>query len=888
VTVELTRNPSVEYDMRQENPILAVKLATPEAPPFWVARPGLVARVAAGVRGPVTLVTGPAGSGKTQLVASWAASRPATEPVAWVTLDDEDGQASTFWTYLVEALRRAEPSLPEFPSLVPSATVDRSRLSRLAAALCGLPGPVVLVLDGVTQLPGQQWANGLDFVLRHSDRRLHLVLIGRWDPPMPLYQYRLAGGLSEIRSADLAFTADETAALLALHDVALCDDALRALLEHTEGWAAGLRLCASALQGRDDPDRVVATISGGDRTIAEYFVGEVLRQQPPEVRRFLLETSVLDTFTPELAEAVTGRPDARRILEMLTGTNAFVQSPAGTGRFRYHRLFGELLLAQLTCEQSGRLPQLHLRAAAWLAERGEVAEAVSHAARSGRWIEAAALVVADRAVGNLIIDGTRGRLGTILRGLPDWAESAEAAIVRAALAVADGKAGLAADQLVLADALLGDDPLPGDDPLRLALLLLEVHPVLAGEPAAVADALDAAETLLAAAPPERSARHPELHLLLLAAKGTMQSRTGAVDAAAATFAGAVAAAGVGSEPVKIECLAELALIEAYRGRLGRAETLARQAIELAERHGLEPERRPVAGLLALAWVEVERYDVEAADRHLRAAQPWCGRGGDGTAGAAYAIIKSRRLQARGELRAAMTALREVEAADPAAPVWLARENALGQARMLIAAGHLAESEAVLQRLVDPDGPDAAVVRAALLLAGGEADRADRMARSVADGSRVTAPVLVDAWLLLAMRAAGANDVDGARESLRRALRAAAPESLRRVLHQAWTQLRRVLREDDDLIAQYQALGTRTESAARAVVRDAEPALVESLSPREFEVLRGMAAMLPTEEIAASMFVSINTVKTHVRSILRKLSASRRNEAVRRARSLNLL
>jgi LuxR family transcriptional regulator, maltose regulon positive regulatory protein len=889
MTVELTRYLPVGPDMYPDNPILAVKLATPKAPPFWVARPDLAARVAAGAHGPVTLVTGPAGSGKTQLVASWAASRTSTEPVAWVTLDSEDGQASIFWTYLLEALRRAEPAFPEFPPLVPSETVDRAMLGRIAAALCALSRPVVLVLDGVTQMTGQQWTNGLEFVLRHSDRRLRLVLIGRWDPPMPLYQYRLAGGLSEIRSADLAFTADEAVDLLALHDVALGEEALRSLLEHTEGWAAGLRLCASALQGRAEPDQVVATISGGDRTIAEYFVGEVLRLQAPEVRSFLLETSVLDTFTPELAEAVTGRPDARRMLAMLTRTNAFVHSPAGTGRYRYHRLFGELLLAQLTCEEPDRLPQLHLRAAAWLAERGEVVEAASHAARSGWWTETAALIVADCAVGNLVIDGTRGRLGAILRELPDWAESAEVAIVRAALAIADGKADLAADQLALVDALLGGDLVGCADTLRLAVLLLEVHPLLAGEPAAVADAIREAETLLAVAPAERSARHPELHVLLLAAKGVVQSRTGAVDAAAATFSGAVAAAGTGCEPVKIECLGRLALIEAFRGRLTRADTLARQAIELAERHGLEPGRRPVAGLLALAWAEVERYDVEAADRHLRAAQPQCGRGRDGTAVAAYAIVRSRRLQARGELRGAMKALRDVEAADPAAPVWLARENALGQARMLIAAGHLTEADAVLQRLVDPDAADAAVVRAALLLAGGEPDRADRLARSIADGCRATAPVLVDAWLLLAMRAAAANDVDGARESLRRALRAAGPEALRRVLHHAWTQLRRVLREDEDLIAQYQALGTHAESSPGAVEpRDTDPAMVESLSPRELEVLRGMAAMLPTEEIAASMFVSINTVKTHVRSILRKLSASRRNEAVRRARSLDLL
>jgi LuxR family maltose regulon positive regulatory protein len=234
-----------------------------------------------------------------------------------------------------------------------------------------------------------------------------------------------------------------------------------------------------------------------------------------------------------------------------------------------------------------------------------------------------------------------------------------------------------------------------------------------------------------------------------------------------------------------------------------------------------------------------------------------------------AIMKSRRLQARGELRGAMRTLREAEAA-PGAPAWLIRENLLGQARMLIAAGHLPDGRAVLDRLGDTDEPDVLVVQAALLLAGGEPDQAYEIVRTVADSARVTAPVAVDAWLLLALRAAASADVAEAREALRRALRAATPEKHRRML-------------------KYHALDVATDSSAREVARrNTDPVLVESLSRRELEVLRGMAAMLPTEEIAASLFVSINTVKTHVRSILRKLSASRRNEAVRRARSLNLL
>jgi LuxR family maltose regulon positive regulatory protein len=889
VTVELNKDPPVQENTSASHFLLESKFVIPETPPFWVARPALTARVEAGVAWPVTLIAGPAGCGKTQLVASWVKSRGSARPIAWLTLEDEDDQASTFWSYLIEAIRRAEPSFDQIASPVPAEAVEHSVLNRIAAELSRLPGPVVLVLDGVSQLSGGQWASDLDYVIRHSEQRLRLVLVGRWDPPLPLYRYRLAGALTEIRSSDLAFTRDEAARLLALHDVRLGDEAMNALVDRTEGWAAGLRLFATSLQGHTDPDAAVATISGDDTAIAEYFVGEVLRSQPAEVRRFLLETSVLDTFTPELAEAVTQGPHVRQILATLSRENAFI-CPAGDGeRFRYHRLFAELLLARLNWEQPEQVAGLHLRAAAWLAEQGAVTEAAAHAARAGEWAQAAAIVVADHAVGRLVIDGTRGRLGAIFRSLPDAPHSSGLAIVRAALAVADGRGDLAIDQLSQAQRTLSEDPDGGDDAVRLGGLLVATQPVVGIDAAITLDAIGEAETLLAVAPADRTVRHPELAVLLLAAKAAAQDRCGPVEVAAASLAEAIAAAVEGCEPVTIGCLGRLALIEAYRGRLNRAVALARRALELAERHGLRADRWPVTAQLALAWAEVERYDVEAADRHLRAAQPRCAPGGDGTAVTAFAIVRSRRLQARGELRCALGVLREAESADPRAPAWLRRENSLAQARLLVAAGHLDKAQEVVGRMPDIHGPDMEVVRGRLLLAQGEPERAHEIIRAVADGAGIPPPLAVEAWLLLATHAAGDNDVPGARESLRRALRAAAPEGHRRTLHLALAQLRRVLREDDELLMQYQALGGENMGPARgATAREADPVLVEALSKRELDVLRGMAAMLPTEEIAASMFVSINTVKTHVRSILRKLSASRRNEAVRRARSLHLI
>jgi LuxR family maltose regulon positive regulatory protein len=805
--------------------------------------------------------------------------------VVWLTLEDEDGSASMFWTYLVEGLHRAGLRLPPLSAPPPNAPVTRSFLVRLAACLSIQQSPIVLVLDGVSSLTDPRWAGDLEFVARHAGAGVRLVLIGRWDPPLLLHRHRLAGTLTAIRSRDLAFTRQEAADLLTLHGITLSPAALTSLLEHTEGWAAGLRLFALALEGRGDADQLVDTITGEEATIAEYFAGEVLRAQPPHVRAFLLHTSILDTITPELAQVVTGRPDARRLLADLERTNAFVRpiDEHGTA-YRYHRLFAELLRAQLAYGQADLLPQLHRRAAGWFAARGQVDEAVAHAVSADDWATAAATVIATFSVGTLLLDGRASRLGAWLRDMPDDVDSPEAAMVSAALALADRQPGRCAEQLARAEDLVINRGCAYHDALALAGIVIEVLLAdMVRDAARTLHAVATAESHLARLPAAQLDRHPELRVLVLAAKGNAQSWSGATDAAAATLAEVTSRAGTGCERVKLEALKHLALIEAYRGRLGRAERLASEAIDLAEHVGLPEDRRPAGAAVTLAWVAVERYDVESAGRLLRGVSP---RGGSGALVAAgYAVAKSRRLSARGELRGALNTLQEA-AAGEAAPAWLARELSLGMARLLTMMGHPDDAIVIVRDLPDPERADAAVVHAAALLARSEPERAQRMATPVTQATDVRSPVAVDAWLLLATVAAHTGDPARARTALQHALRLATPEGQRRAVHQVWAQLRRILRDDVDLAEQYRALGGH--AAAQPPANEPQLVIVEPLSKREMEVLGGMAAMLPTEEIAASLYVSVNTVKTHVRSILRKLCASRRNEAVRRARALGLI
>jgi LuxR family maltose regulon positive regulatory protein len=878
-----------------EDTLLESRFEVPERLRFMVARPRLTDKLSARPDIPVSLVVGPAGSGKTQLVASWVTGTAMSSAVAWVTLENDDDQTCTFWSYVVAALRRA--GVPISPALRPvpsSPGTDNSFLVRLAAELSEQQVPVLLVLDGVSGLAGERWATGLEFVLRHTSSLLRLVLIGRWDPPVPLHRYRLAGRLIEVRSEDLAFTAEEAAELLRVHSVELSADGLSSLLEHTEGWAAGLRLFAMALQDQRDADCLVKTITGNEATIAEYFVDEVLRVQPAHIRAFLLEISILDTFTSELAEAVTGRPDAHRLLAELARHNLFIQPVAEhSAAYRLHRLFAELLRAQLRCETPDCTTELHRRAAAWFMAQGQTGEAVSHAVRAQDWAAAATAVVDHYAIGRLVLDGRAGRLGTLLRHLPEDHDNAEVAIVCAALALADGSADRCAAQLSRGQELVISRNREAGHGLAVAGLVLGV--LLAGargEHAQLLRLSTAAEQALAQAPPEVPVRHPELGMLLLAAKGLAQSRLGALDSAVVSLT-EVAGAAAGCERLRIDALEHLALIEAYCGRLGQAEKFATEAISLAEQCGLDPAHGPLAAHLALAWAAMERYEVDAAARHLRAADPRRHRCDDRLVGAAFALVKSRRLQARGELRAALALLADSEAEGwaPERPEWLAREITVSRGRLLIIMGRAEEALAAVDRFPEPDPPDVVVLRAAALAARGEPETAREVIRPLIASTALSVPTAVDAWLVLATVAARIGDRDDARDALHHALRLATPEAHRRPVQMVWAQLRRVLRDDDGLAAEYRALHGALSAAHRGALSGPVPAdlvIVEPLSRREMEVLQGMAAMLPTEEIAATLFVSINTVKTHVRSILRKLSAARRNEAVRRARQFGLI
>lgn len=344
-----------------------------------VSRPALLRRLGEASR--VTEVCACAGSGKTTLLRSWISATRLVDSVAWVSAWDGELDPRRFWTSVTRALRNTTAGWAITRPLAPGMDLDGwAMVERLLTDLDSLRDQIWLVIDDLHQLRSAQALRQLESFLMRSPPELRFVLATRHEPRLGLHRLRLEGELTEIRAADLRFTLDEARTLLAKSDVVLPEPALALLVERSEGWAAGLRLAAMSLAGHPDAERFAAEFSGSEWTVAEYLRAEVLESQPEEVRRLLRRTSILNRVSGPLADALTGEPGGERILQELESANAFVTS-VDTKRswFRFHRLFADMLRAELRRGEARSLPELHRTAAGWYASHGYPIEAARHA-----------------------------------------------------------------------------------------------------------------------------------------------------------------------------------------------------------------------------------------------------------------------------------------------------------------------------------------------------------------------------------------------------------------------------------------------------------------------------------------------------------------------------
>ena len=757
---------------------------------------------------------------------------------------------------------------------------------------------MTLVLDDLHLLTDPKVLDGLDYVLRNAGSGLRLVASARADPLLPVHRYRLGGELTEIRASDLAFTIAEAGELLARHGITLTADSIECLTRRTEGWAAGLRLAAISMGTHPDPDQFVEELITDDSALTGYLVEEVLNPQPPAVRDVLLSTSVLERVNAEAAIELAGTEQAAGILPALAHANGFVQ-PTGSGWYRYHTLFAEVLRLELSRKYPDRLAPLHRRAARWYERNGLLTDAVRHAARAGDWQLAASIVVDQLAIGEIIQPRGSPSLAGEFRSMPHgqaWA-GPQPHLVSAAVALSAGRNESSIAALDAAEGIL--ERLPADQEVasRLAVAMMRLAASRrTGDFMVAAAAAARAEALAGRVPGDKLARHPDIRVRVMSGRGAVELWSGHLDHAARTLeAGVAAATAPGGEDERDDCLGYLALAEALRGRLRRAATVAAQAtaaLTTSESRPAVPHPSPAA-LVALAWVHLEHNELREARSRLKQAH------------AALDVNPDKLIGALAWLTAAGGALAEPRAAAAAqiiararsgwsVPAWLDQRLSLVESRAYAAAHDVQAALAAAGHADRDNSPEAAVALARAWVTAGDAESATRALTPVlADDSGAPDRVRLQGWLVDAQLGYDRGDHARGHNSLASALRLAQREQLRLpfVLERSW--IGPVLRGDPELAHAHRRLlapALRHDQllAPQGASNQAALLAAETLTEREREVLRHVSDLLSTAEIASEMYISIHTVRSHLKHICRKLAAPRRGEAVRRARQLQLI
>jgi LuxR family maltose regulon positive regulatory protein len=878
--------------------LLATKLTLPRISLPQVPRPRLFDLLNAGTQQLLTLVSAPAGGGKTTLLASWSSSRQPPGPVAWLSLDAGDNEAGRLWEYTVAALCQsgAVPRDSVLRGLAVLPGSEKRFLPVLVSGLAQLPTPVVLVLDDLQDITDATLLDGLEFLVRHAPPQLRLVLATRVDPPLPLQRLRLSGQLVQVRAADLAFTVAEVAELLATCEdqPPLSEDDLALLQARTEGWVAGLRLAALSLKGQPDPHRFVTEFAGDDKSVADYLTREVLDQQPQELRSFLLRTCIVDELNGNLADALTGGHGSESMLARLEQANGFVTT-VGSGRsaYRYHHLFAELLRYELRREAPTQVGRLHRRASGWYAARGLTVHAIQQALMAGAWRNAADLMVKHGP--SLVLGGDAAALHELVGRLPAELvqRDPELALLGAADRIVRGDPDAAAAHLVAASQqaeLLGEERRGG-----YALLLAIVNTALAWQVGDLDRVLVAGEEALALQSQVANGGDDAARAITRSTVGAAALWAGHLDGAELHLReGLAAALRAGLASQQVACLSQLALVHALRGELNEALRCGTNAADLAADQSWPSSVLGAGGDLALAWAHYYRDDLGEATRYADQAAAASGVGWQPMT-IAIAILRARLQRARGDLAGSLdtvaAARRDLMGCRGSASLW--RWLLLTEAELRSAAGQ-PQSASAIRKSLDERGPLAggeAVVLARLYLAEGDPVGAATLA-SCLDGSGPGGFMLVSAEvsLLDALASDALGDHDRAAMSLERALSLAEHGGLHRSFLDAGAPARSLLARYRQRVptcwSYLDELLQASAESAQVTVRAAR--LIEHLTEREHTVLRYLPSMMTYEEIAGDLYVSLNTVKTHAYGIFRKLGVTGRRQAVRTARELHLL
>jgi LuxR family transcriptional regulator, maltose regulon positive regulatory protein len=886
----------------------------PAGDPVRVARGGVVVRRELFERlnraGRVTEVSGPAGSGKSVLLRSWIDEAALAEHAAQVSVQDEDRDPQRFWTSVADALRDTAAGSALVRPLTAAPDLDGwSIVERLLADLSPLRDRIWLVIDDLHALGSAEALRQLELLLMRAPAGLRFVLSSRHNLRLGLHRLRLEGELTEIRGASLRFSRDEARALFEAAEMRLSESALALLHERTEGWVAGLRLAALSLTGHPDPERFAAEFCGSERTVAEYLLAEVLERQSEEVRRLLSRTSVLERVSGPLADLLTGGSGGERILQKLEQAGAFVVA-LDTRRswFRYHRLFADLLELELRHTEPTELATLHGTAADWFAEHRFSVEAVRHAQAAQDW-ERAGRLLADHWL-DATLNGQAAAAHQLVTSFPANAVTANAELtaVAAAAELMRGSLEEGARYLALAAAGAASVPAGRRDHFRVTLAILRLYLARQrGDLRAVAEEVEQLQSAdaLDVAQPSWGAGEvggEELRALALISLGIAELWSLRVHEAEAHLERGIALARRIKRPfLEINGLAHWGVAASFRSSALAAKR-GLQAIELAQRHGWSGEPLAAIAYPMLAGSLILQGELEEAERWLVEGERALHSEVEPTTGMLFHLVRGFLEIARGRVEAALAALRAAGRL-PGQPLIAAHplttEGRAFLLHVLVRLGETAQADAALTETAEEERerPGMRTAVAALRLAQDNPRAATVALAPVLDSSAPGSHKvwLIAAFLLEASARDALGDWEAAGRALERGLDLAESDGLLFpfLLHPMPELLERHARQrtaHPALIWKIiSVLGGRTPAEPAAGPPERLPEdLPEPLSQAEARVLRFLQTSLSAPEIARELYVSVNTVRTHMRHLYDKLGAHRRLEALDRARALGLL
>ena len=901
--------------------LVSTKLRPSQVRPKLVARPRLIARLERDAGRKLTLISAPAGFGKTTLLVEWSREVAGDEgSVAWLSLDEGDNDPTRFLTYLVAALRSVEEDIgagvlsalrsPEPPHIE---TITAALINELAA----LPEEPTLILDDYHVIDSEPVHRILSYLLEHLPPNAHLIISSRIDPPLQLLRLRARNQMMKLDAAELSFTLEEAATFLnSVMGLELSAEDIAALERRTEGWIAGLQLAALSMRDRRDVSGFVRAFSGSHRDVLDYLAEEVLERQPESIRRFLLDTSVLDYLSGSLCDAVTGGSDGQLMLERLERDNLFVVALDEERHwYRYHHLFTDFLRTRLERESPERASELHSRAAEWYEGNALISVAVGHVLAAEDYERAAELV--EQVIGELWF---RAEIMTLLGWLEALPEGAKRRRPRLLLEHAtalmwvgrlEGVESLVgeAERIVDAAAEGTDEGSPSSMEnihrpylLGYAAATRAWHANLLGNPQSGIEFARRALELLPDDPRPRT-----FAAFSLAAA---YSFAGDFEAASAAFAEATELGlAAGHDYLALEAMGYNAELQIARGRLHEADGILRRALGFAAERG--EGSLPATGEVQVAMGELlyEWDELDSAEDRLKEGVRLAERTGQlGSLVDGYVSL-SRLNQARGDTDGAVETAKEAQRLARSSGVrQFIVEAAAWKSRLHLAQGELAAAISELEGVSVGDEDPTFVreieqsARAQLLVARGEHDEALRLLADLREEAQAAGRTgrEIEFLTLQALTLQAKGEKERAVSTLTHALALGEPEGYVRSFVDEGPKMAVLISEVLEVQQRGQLYPPNHVSARylrklRAALEQEGPDLAspsaelpEPLSERELEVLTLVAAGKTNREIAGELFVAKSTVKTHIKNIYRKLDTHNRTQALARARDLNLI